>query len=177
MNKLNELVRVPRYYELITAILLILILSSCAKLIPYPNQSIENRLKAQSIIEQAIMEQPEKFKPAAVYFNDDYISLSYGLATTASGRGYSSATPILNSTTVIAGGSSSSSSLTYEKHKRIYYTSISKVELYKKNSYFIINIINTSNRALYKIYIYNKTQAFDVANALNFLALKSSSEK
>ncbi|WP_440616088.1 hypothetical protein [Cysteiniphilum sp. 6C5] len=177
MNTSNKPVRARRYYKLIIAILLILTLSSCAKLISYPDKSIENISKAQSIIEQAIMEQPEKFKPAAVYFNDDYILLSYGLATASSGRGYSSATPILNSTTVIAGGSSSSSSLTYEKHKRIYYTSISKVKLYKKNSYFIINIINTSNRALYKIYIYDKIQAFDVANALNLLASKSSSKK
>lgn len=177
MGNSNKLVRARRYYEFIIATFLILILSSCAKLISYPDQSIASKSKAQLIIEQAIMEQPEKFKPAAVYFTDDYILLSYGVLTNSKGKGYSSATSIFNSTTVIAGGNSSSSSLTYEKQNRIYYSSISKVELYKKNSYFIINIINTSNRALYKIYIYNEIQAFNVANALNFLASKLDSKK
>ncbi|WP_421526781.1 hypothetical protein [Pseudomonas brenneri] len=120
------------------AIAALLFLTGCAsKVVEYQPAPITAE-QARSVIEQVLMEQPEKTRPEQVFFTNEYIA--YGSGVVSSSSGFASAVPIGNG--AIAAGNSVTSSKSVQT--RIYFNSIGTATLYTKRNRWVVI---TRNRA------------------------------
>jgi len=123
----------------------LLLLSGCAsKIVEYQPAAVSNA-QARSVIEQVLMEQPQKSRPEQVVITDEYIA--YGSGVISETNGFASAVPIGNG--AFAAGSSRTSSKAL--HTRIYFNTIGGVTLYSKRGRWVVitrnqagSVINSS---------------------------------
>ena len=110
---------------------MLLITGCAAKVVEYTPAPITAE-QARSIIEQVLMEQPQKTRPEQVFFTDEYIG--YGNGIVSSSSGFASAVPIGNG--AIAAGSSVTSSKSVQT--RIYFNSLGTATLYSKRGRWVV---------------------------------------
>ena len=122
-----------------------LLLGGCAsKIVEYQPVAVCDA-QARSVIEQVLMEQPQRLRPEHVVITDDYVA--YGNGVISETNGFASAVPIGDG--AIAAGSSRTNSKALQT--RIYFNSIGAVTLYPKRSRWVVitrnqagSVINTS---------------------------------
>lgn len=120
----------------------LLLTSGCAsKVIEYQPVDISDA-QARSVIEQVLMEQPQKSRPEQVFITDEYIA--YGSGVISETNGFASAVPIGN--VAFASGSSRTSSKALQT--RIYFNSIGTVALYSKRSRWVVITRNQAGSVL-----------------------------
>lgn len=116
----------------IALLILVMLLSGCAsKVVEYRVAAITDE-QAQSVIEQVLMEQPQKTRPEQVVITSEYIA--YGSGVISQTNGFASAVPIGNG--AFAAGSSKTSSKAL--NTRIYFNSIGTVTLYSKRGRWVV---------------------------------------
>lgn len=124
------------------AIAALVLLTGCAsKVVDYQPAPITEQ-QAKSVIEQVLMEQPEKTRPEQVVFTNEYIA--YGSGVVSSSSGFASAVPIGNS--AIAAGNSVTSSKALQT--RIYFNSIGTATLYTKRNRWVVITTNQAGGTL-----------------------------
>lgn len=138
----------------------------CAKPVAYTPQPSPalNESEAKGIIEQVFMELPPDRKPDAIAFEEDFIWLGYGVESKSSGFG--TAIALTDSVAVVSG---SSRVTTRGKNLRIYYNSLSQIDLYTKRSYYIIRIASAKGREFLKVTTYSEAKAHKFIDALRYL--------
>jgi hypothetical protein len=118
------------------------------------------------VIEQAIMEQPAKFRPEGVSIELDYIEIGGG--TTTNSRSTGIGAPIGG--IVVASGRERGQSKRLVT--RLYYDSLGAIQLVKKRSLYIVTIRDKDRALLQRIYIRNQDRAFEFVDAIESLKTK-----
>lgn len=130
-----------------------LILTGCAsKVVEYQPATISDE-QARSVIEQVLMEQPQKTRPEQVAFTTEYIA--YGNGVVSQTNGFASAVPIGNG--AFASGSSTTSSKSLQT--RIYFNSIGTVTLYSKRGRWVVITRNLAGSVLNSSLVDGKSKA------------------
>jgi hypothetical protein len=113
-------------------LLMALLLGGCtSKIVEYQAASISDD-EARSVIEQVLMEQPQKTRPEQVVFTNDYVA--YGNGIVSQTDGFASAVPIGGG--AFAAGTSRTNSKYLQT--RIYFNSIGSVALYSKRGRWVV---------------------------------------
>ena len=149
-----------KFYLYLISMLLAPILSGCgAQLMDYKPKTDMSINEAKSVFERCMMDRPSR--PEFIEFNDDYISLNYGIVTRVRNRAF------------IGGliGVGSGSSVTKESEERIYYESIDEVVLYssrrKSNTSYTVTLLGIRNQHMLRTY--NLEAAKQIADALQVI--------
>jgi hypothetical protein len=113
-------------------VLIALLLGGCAsKVMEYAAAPINDE-QAKSVIEQVLMEQPQKTRPEQVVITSDYIAYGHGVMSETSG--FASAVPLGNGAFAAGTSRTNSKSLV----TRIYFNSIGEVTLYAKRGRWVV---------------------------------------
>lgn len=148
------------------AIAALLFLTGCAsKVVDYQPAPITAE-QARSVIEQVLMEQPEKTRPEQVFFTNEYIA--YGSGVVSSSSGFASAVPIGNG--AIAAGNSVTSSKSVQT--RIYFNSIGSATLYTKRNRWVVITTNKAGGTLNFSRVDSQQKAQRFIDAMMFLKTK-----
>jgi hypothetical protein len=124
------------------ALLFALTLAGCAsRVVEYQASAISDE-QARSVIEQVLMEQPQKTRPEQVTITLDYIA--YGNGFISETNGYGSAVPIGNGAFVSGSSTTKSKSV----QTRIYFNSIGTVTLYAKRGRWVVITRNQAGSVL-----------------------------
>ncbi|HEY0288578.1 MAG TPA: hypothetical protein VGC62_16465 [Pseudomonas sp.] len=133
--------------------LFVLILAGCAsKVVEYQASPISDQ-QARSVIEQVLMEQPQKTRPEQVVFTLEYIA--YGNGVISETNGFGSAVPVGNS--AFAAGSSTTKSKSLQT--RIYFNSIGTVTLYSKRGRWVVITRNRAGSVLISSLVDSQSKA------------------
>jgi hypothetical protein len=144
-------------------LLFALILGGCgANQVAYEPKAISVP-EAHAVIEQVMMEQPQKFRPEGVVFTDDFIGLSIGTLNQRKGRG--AVIPVGN----IALATGGSSGMSTDVSVRMYYTTIAKTRIYEKRDWHIIDVLGTEGELLQRVYTRSDAKAKRFADAIDTL--------
>jgi len=152
------------YYILISSVLI----GCSATQIPYTKETIKNSESAYKIIEQVIYEQPTKYRPEELFLTDTYIGYSNGSVNRSSS--YTSTVEISPNSSLSTGLSKSTSK---NIKTRIYFNSLNPPKLYKKRSWYVIQLRNRPGHLLKNVYTRDKNKAIKFINALLLLIDKN----
>lgn len=135
-------------------------LVGCAQPLQHSARAIDADA-AHAIIEQVVMEQPQKFRPGGVSFTDAYIAIHKGYVT----RGRGTAIPVGN----LAVGSSSS--VSREQNTLLYFDTIAATRIHTKRDWYVLDVVDREGRILQRVYCRDEDKARRFADAVS--ALKS----
>ncbi|WP_237769177.1 sensor protein [Vibrio parahaemolyticus] len=143
-------------------IFLVLLLTGCvAKQVPYSPSDMVNTEVAANVIEQVIMEQPQKFRPEGLVVTSSYIGLSEGQNSKAVAvSNYNDASNLLLS---------SSNVRLSEINSRYYFNSILALELYSKRDWFIIQLKNDEQQVVKRFYTRSLEKAQRFIDSINYM--------
>lgn len=154
--------------------LVLFMLTGCAsKLVPYSPEPVNDEVKAAQVIEQVIMQQPDKHRPESVSITKNYIAFGEGLSSTTTGFSSGTATATVVGDRVIAGsGFSSGVANTTTKYvgSRIYFNMLGKTYLYTKRDWFILDVRNKSNKRIKRVYTRDRNSAEAFIDSLHYMA-------
>ncbi len=149
--------------------LLPLLITGCsATKLAYSPEAVETRNDAVRIIEQVVMEQPTKYRPGSVLVTDDYIAFDEGFETRTSGFGVGNT---VGNSAVIATGTSKS--VSKAMGSRIYFNSISTPDLYEKRGWYIVDVIDSNQRRLKRIYTRDEGKAEAFIDSLTYFSINA----
>lgn len=135
-------------------------LCACASLVAYAPKQM-SREKAQSIIEQVLMEEPLKFRPESVEFTPEYVAIYQGYGAKSGG-----AAVVLPNTPVVLSGNRSSSK---QISTRIYYSSINEILLYRDNNHYAMRPMTKEGRVIHTAVTMSEEKARQYVDALHSL--------
>ena len=161
--------------------------------IPYEiNLSINSMEDAVTTIERIYYQEPSKYAPTKMHINKEYIHLSFGNMTLAqtkstssssssnlgssSHRAYTYGAQSSNYSALANHSGENNSSLVenrIEKNKRVYFDSISKINLYKNAEMFVVEFEISKGRVSDKVYMYNKKEAVEFISAIDYMREKA----
>jgi hypothetical protein len=136
-------------------ILASLFLAGCASTVAH-QASPMTVTQAQAVIEQVVMEQPPKHRPAAVVFTDAYIALSQG--TVSNGRAV--AVPVYGFAVANA------RSVSIERSTLLYFNTIADTRLHKKRDWYVLDVVDDEGRILQRVYCRDETKAHRFVDAI-----------
>lgn len=137
-----------------------LFLSGCASTVAH-RPSPMTLSQAQAVIEQVVMEQPAKHRPAAVAFTDTYIVLQQGTVS----RGRATVVPLYG--IAVASGSSAS----IERSTLLYFNTIATTRVHHKRDWYVLDVVDAEGRILSRVYCRDEAKAHGFVDAI--AALKS----
>lgn len=145
-----------------TCIFMTILLAGCtAKQISYSPADITNIAVASSVIEQIIMEQPTKYRPAGLIITSSYLGLSEGVNSKGIIMSNYNETLNLNLASTNLKLSDISS--------RYYFNSISSLELYHKRNWFIIQLKNNEKQVIKRFYTMRLDKAQRFIDSINYM--------
>ncbi|PML79989.1 sensor protein [Enterovibrio norvegicus] len=147
-------------------IFLAVFLTGCsAQQIQYSSIDMASKELAASVIEQVVMEQPTKFRPEGIIVSTSYIGLSEG--HNAKGVAVSNHNDITN--LVVASANIKLSDI----NSRYYFNSISKLELYSKRDWFIVQLLNEEKRVVKRFYTRNLEKGKRLIDSIHFMKISA----
>lgn len=146
-------------------LLIPLLLSACstAERVEYSPKSISNKAYATKIIEQVIMQQPDKYRPESLFINDDYIGFNDGYSSKTIGIGSAAQ----SNTPIIASGISTTK--TKSNNSRVYFNSLGPTTLWSKRSWYIIDIQNKTPSLIKRIYTRDQDNAKAFIDSIGYM--------
>jgi hypothetical protein len=134
-------------------VLIALLLGGCAsKVVEYAAAPINDE-QAKSVIEQVLMEQPQKTRPEQVIITSEYIA--YGSGVVSETNGFASAVPLGNGAFAAGTSRTNSKSLV----TRIYFNSIGDVKLYSKRGRWVVITRSQAGSVLNSVLVDNQAKA------------------
>jgi len=139
-----------------------LLLSGCtATSIPYSAQLVQSDELAAKIIEQVVMEQPLKYRPEGVVITKDYLGVADGIEV----KGHSLSSGVVNSQLVF----SSINLKTLDVSTRYYFNSLSRLELYSKRDWYIVQLKNDEHHIVKRFYTRRLDKAERLIDSINHM--------
>lgn len=134
---------------------LIFLLSGCsATPVIYKPGGAQFSEKSVSLIEQVIYEQPEKYRPSGVFVNKSFIGFDNGISSNT--RAITSSVSLSKEIRINSGSSSTD---IRNISDRFYFNSMKYPKLFRKRSWFIIQFIDSEERAIKNIYTRSEIKA------------------
>ncbi|WP_114326858.1 sensor protein [Candidatus Colwellia aromaticivorans] len=129
--------------------------------VKYDSVDIASESDAIAIIEQLFWEQPEKHRVSELYIKSNFIAYSDGVSVKSKTIGSNIAL------TENVGLSVSNQKAEY-KHlsNRVYFNSLSAPKLFKKRDWFIIQLVDLSDRVIKNIYTRDRVKAQKFISAI-----------
>jgi len=124
---------------------------------------------ARAVIEQVFMEQPVRYRPESVVVEDTFIAISEGVSTSSRSSGV--AVHVSHGFVFGGGGGRDTAK---ELNTRVYFSSIGELQLYKRKSWFIVQIRNTEGQVVKSVYASNQDKAQHFMDALESMRASAS---
>ncbi|MGF1766342.1 sensor protein [Enterovibrio makurazakiensis] len=142
------------------------LLTGCAaQQIPYSSVDMTSKELAASVIEQVVMEQPAKFRPEGIIVSTSYIGLSEG----SNSKGVAVSNHNDSTNLVVSSANIKLSDI----NSRYYFNSISKLELYSKRDWFIIQLINDEQRVVKRFYTRSLEKGQRLIDSINHMKISA----
>ncbi len=144
-------------------LVLSLFLFGCtATQIQYAPNSVENKALATQIIEQVIMEQPLKYRPEGTLITEEY--LAFGEGFVSKGSTVSNALLVTDNSAVTIGSTKVESK---NIASRLYFNSLTGMDLFHKRDWYIVQLRNDENRIVRRFYTRNQNKAKRFIDAMS----------